>query len=56
MAFAYIASIGMPYIFGLIADYITIDIMPIYLLFFSLISITMLEILSYKNKRRNLNE
>jgi len=56
MAFAYIASIGMPYIFGLIADYITIDIMPIYLLFFSVISITMLEILSYKNKRRNLNE
>ena len=52
MAGAYVASISMPYAFGLLADFITIEIMPIYLLLFSAISIIMLELL-VKNRKNN---
>ena len=50
MAGAYVASISMPYAFGLLADFITIEIMPIYLLLFSAISIIMLELLVKKER------
>ena len=49
MASAYVGSCLMPMLFGVIQQYLGIWIMPLYILFFLILNISMLEI-SYRKK------
>lgn len=52
MAFAYTGFLTMPPLFGLIADYITIHLLPVYLLILLIALFVMHETLIRKNKRK----
>ena len=48
MAFAYIGTLAAPPLFGLIADYISVALLPVYLIIFLVLMVTMYEILCRK--------
>lgn len=54
MASAYVGSTFVPPLFGILANHISLKLMPFYLLFFFLLMITMVE-LTYKKKVWLLN-
>ena len=51
MAFAYIGILAMPPLFGVIAEYITVSLLPIYLLIFLVIILAMHELVLKKAKK-----
>ena len=51
MAFAYIGFLTVPPLFGLIADYISISLLPAFLLMFLVIMIVMHEVTIKKAKK-----
>lgn len=55
MAFAYTGSTFMPPLFGLIAKYINVHLLPIYILFFVLITLALLEVLNKIIKKHQCN-
>ena len=52
MAFAYTGFLIMPPLFGVIADYVTIGLMPIYILAILIVMVVMHELVIIKNKRK----
>lgn len=55
MASAYVGSTFMPPLFGLLGNLISFKIMPIYILIFGILMLTMVE-LSFKASKKNKNE
>lgn len=56
MAFAYTGSTFLPPLFGLIADYININLLPAFILLFVILTFVMLEILNFViNKRHKID-
>lgn len=51
MAFAYIGSSLMPPLFGVLASWISVEILPLFILFFLILMVAMLEILNRKVAR-----
>ena len=52
MAFAYTGFLIMPPLFGVIADYVSIGLMPIYILAILIVMVVMHELVIIKNKRK----
>lgn len=51
MAFAYIGSSLMPPLFGVLASWISVEILPLFIFFFLILMVAMLEILNRKVAR-----